>query len=573
MKGTYKAIIIILAIAVLAVGGVLLVKRQLWKAQPADAITIKQKEQSPVDLRPAAIAKLQAMVLQASDSLYKLRIDSLLTEMGSGTIVLRGVGLYPDSNSKRRLHSQQRLPDDVFEIELKSLRITGIGLDNIIHRRDIHLQSISCSTPQIIVHHKAQPYNAEDRAQAHRTTLFGRLKGKIDRLAIDSIRMRHGVLVDYTDGQKNVFHELSVLLTDILIDSVAEKDNTRCLFAKKMQLDAGSITLSDGIYDLSLGGITVLGNQKEVTVKDFAMLPKGGKEAAARQQKERTSIFTIKAPTVKLKGANWWAAVNRESLIASEADITGANVNVYTDGRVPAGPVERDNFPHQKLAGVKMPVSLKQVILKGATLVCEAFNPLSGEQGRMVFGDLSLDAPNVTNLPAEVAAKPVIQVKGSGMFMNTTPLSTVFTLDLRRNSHGAFKVDMKMGHLDKEPVNTFSEAMGLVHFKSGQMESANGHVEGNNDQLHGTITARYTDLHLEPLKRKGDEIKEKNVTGKLANILFVKDNNPSKGKLRQPDFSLDRTTESNFFAFVWEGLKLGLLKMIGVPPKLGMKKK
>jgi hypothetical protein len=573
MKGTAKAITIVLLIAGLAASGVFIIKKKWWQAQPADAITIRQKESSPLDLRPAAIAKLQQLMLSASDSLYKLRIDSLLTEVASGTIVLKGVGIYPDSNARRRLHEQHRLPDDVFEIEVKSLRITGIGLGDIINRRDIHLQSIACSTPEIIVHHKAQPYNAEDRAEARRTTIFGRLKDKIDRIAIDSIRMRHGVLVDYTDGQKNVFHELSLLLTDILIDSAAEKDNSRCLFAKKMLLDAGGITLSDGIYDLSMGGISVMGNQKEVTVRDFALLPKGGKEAAARQQKERSSIFTIKAPIMKLKGANWWAAVNRESLFAREAEVSGANVNVYTDGRVPPGPVERDNFPQQKLAGVSMPVSIKQVNLKGATLVYEAFNPLSAEKGRMVFNNLSLQAPGVTNLPAEVAAKPVVQVRGSCMFMNVSPITAVFALDLRRNRKGAFKVDVTMGPLDREPVNTFSEAMGLVRFPTGHMESAKGYVEGNNDQLHGRVTAHYTDLHLEPLKRKGDEIKEKNVTGKLANILFVKDNNPSRGKLREPDFSLDRTTESNFFAFVWEGFKLGLLKMIGVPPKLGMKKK
>lgn len=573
MKGAYKAIIIILAVAGLAVGGVLVLKRQWWKAQPADAIAIKQKEKSPVDLRPAAIAKLQALVLTASDSLYKLRVDSMVTEVSSGTIVLKGVGLYPDSNVKRRLHQQQRLPDDVFEVELKSLRITGIGLDDIVHRRDIHLQSVSCSTPHIIVHHKAQPYNSKQQGSDCPMSVYSRIKDNLDRLAIDSVSVRNGILIDYTDGGKNVFNELAIRLTDILIDSTAEQDRSRCFYAKKMELDAGSITLSDGMYDLSMGGISVLGNQKEVTVRDFAMLPRGGKEAAAGSQKERGSIFTIKTPAIRLKETNWWAAVNRESLIAREMEISGTYIDVYTDGRLPPGQVVRDNFPQQKLMDVHFPVSIKRVAISGATLLCEAFNPESNELGKMTFNSLGLDISNITNKASEIATHPVATAKGSCRFMNTTPLTANFTFDLPRTSRGGFKVEISMGNLSKDVVNGFSEAMGLVHFNSGQMEWAKSQIAGNNDQLQGKVAAHYTDLHLEPLKRKEDKIKEKNVTGKVANVLFVKDNNPSRGKLRAPDFTLSRTTESNFFAFVWEGLKRGLLDMIGIPPKLAIKKK
>jgi hypothetical protein len=575
MNWKNKTVIVLLAVLLLTVSGILYVKQQFWKAQPADAVPIKQKERTPLDLRPAAIAKLQQLVQAASDSLYKLRIDSLFTELTSGTIVLRGIGLYPDSNAIHRLHSLQRLPDDVFRIELKSLRISGIGLDDIIHRRDIHLQSVSCNTPRIIVYHKAQPYNADECAATNARSLYARIKNQIDKLAIDSISLRQGVLIDYAGRQKNIFNELSLLLCDILIDSAAEKDRSRCLFAKKMQLDAGSITLSDGNYDLTMGGLSVNGPQQQVRVRNFAMLPRGGREAVARRQKERGSIFTIRVPEMTLKGANWWAAVNRESIIAEEANVHGARVEVYVDQHVPPGPIQRSNFPQQKLMDVDMRVSLKQVSVNGASLICEEFSAASNKVGRMLFSNLFLVAEGVTNIPSEVAARPVVRIKGDCRFMNTTPLTGIFALDLPKNKRGGFRVDVTMGALGHEIVNRFSEALGLVRFPSGQMQSAKGHIEGNNDVLKGKVSIRYSDLHLEPLKYKnGDSsrLKEKHISGKIANILFVKDNNPSRGALREPDFSLSRTTESNFFAFTWEGLKLGLLKTIGVPPKLGAKK-
>lgn len=574
MKGTTKTIIIVLIVAVLAAGGILFIKQRWWKAQPTSAIAIVQKEKTPLDLRPAAIAKLQGLVKDASDGLYNLRIDTLETEIASGTIIFKGVGLYPDSNGRKRLHGLHRLPDDVFEIELSSLRITGIGLGDIIHRRDIHLQSISCNGPHIKVYHEAQSYNAKSCDSG--LTLYQRIKKDFDRIAIDSVRFRHGLLTDYSKGRKNIFQEVSLLMTDILVDSAAAQDKSRCLFAKEMRLQSGKIELGDGNYDIGMGGIQVDGPRNEVLVRGFYLHPHGGKEAFARRQKERSSIYTIDMPLLRLRGANWWAAVNGESFFAQEAEISNVHADVYSDGRVPAGPVECCNFPQQKLMDVPFPVSIPRAVLKNATLIFEAFNPESNKLGRMFFTGLNMNIQGATNVPAEVAKHPVAHIHASSTFMSTTPLAADFALQLPRNKQGAFTVDIRMGALRNDVVNTFSEALGLVRYPTGEMQDATAHVEGNNKVVHGTVSAHYSDLHIEPLKpEQGDDghLKEKKVTGKLANILFVKDNNPSHGNLRQPDFLLNRSNEANFFSFCWEGIKLGLLKMIGVPPKLGMKKK
>ena len=92
-------------------------------------------------------------------------------------------------------------------------------------------------------------------------------------------------------------------------------------------------------------------------------------------------------------------------------------------------------------------------------------------------------------------------------------------------------------------------------------------------QINQGCNRRFIFTFLKKKKNDDGSLKEKNLTGKFANIFFVKNNNPSRGELRQPDFSLNRTKESNLFSFAWEGFKLGLLKTIGIPPKLGMKKK
>ncbi len=575
MKRAYVITIVILSVVLLSVGGLLHWKHQLLKTQPANAIAVAQKEKTPLDLRPAAIARLQRLISNASDGLYRLRIDSLFTELSSGSIILKGVGLYPDSTAMVQLHQEQKLPDDVYQMEMNSLRISGIGLADIVHHRKPHFCCVAADNPRIAIHHKLQPYNADERARAKRELMFSRLHAQIDRLQVDTILVRKGTVTDYADGRKNEYKDVSINLSDVLIDSAAEKDQTRFLFAKKAIIQAWAISMpaDKSGYDLSMDGISIYGERRQVIVRNLKLHPHAGREAFVRSQKERKCVYDVTAPEIVLNRVNWWASAHGESLIADEAEVSNARVNVYMDQRIPAGPVEWDDFPHQKLGTIPKPVSVKRVHVKGTTVTYEQYTVESGKQTSMSFNDIDLVAEHATNLTKEVAAQPAAHAHATCRFMNATPMTADFVLYLPKSKQGAFKVSMDMGELNPDQVNRFSEGMGLVRFSSGHMEKARAQLTGDDYNLHGNISVRYTDLHLQPLKPNEDaegHPKEKHVSSKVANLLFVKNNNPGRRSgMREPDFVLKRTKEANFFGFVWEGLKLGLLKTAGIPPKLG----
>ncbi len=577
MTNTSRAAIIIAAILLLAASGVWYAKRRLlWNARPADAIPIAQKERTPLDLRPATIARLQGLVQEGSEGLYKLRIDSLLTDIASGTIVLKGVGLYPDSNAIRALHEQKKLPDDIFQLELESLRISGIDLADILNRRDMHVRAIVCDGANVVVHHQRQPYNADERAAAKGKSLFARLNNQLDRLAIDSVALMHSNITDRSGGRKEVYKDVSVALSNVLIDSAAELDKTRFLFAKQLLLEAGDIRLPVGAsnYDLGIGAIRISGGEQQLDIRNLTLKPHSGREAFLRLQKEQVEVYDIELPALHLRGTDWWAAVHGESLLADEVELDDATINVYLDQRMPASAeIKRDNFPQQMLADAGLNVSLKRVTLKNAVLNYDELTKRSGVQSRLTFSAINAVAEGVSNMAGEIKKHPDARLRGSCRLMNAATMTGDFLLALSRNRKGAFTADLTMGAMSHDAVNPFSEGMGLVRFTGGDLQEATAHIAGNNDWVNGRLSARYTDLHIEPLKTKEDQsgrLKGKKITRTIANSLFVKDNNPSKGKLRQPEFSLDRTKEGNFFNFVWMGLKAGLLKTLGVPLKLGM---
>ncbi|MEO6833758.1 MAG: hypothetical protein ABI378_14060, partial [Chitinophagaceae bacterium] len=546
-------------------------------AHPANSPAITQKEISPLDLRPAAIAKLQQMVEAGSDSLYQLGIDSLHTDIVSGTIILKGVSIQPDSNIITKMRREKSLPDDIYHISLASLRITGIGLADFLHGRNISLGSIICAEPQITVNHQLQAYNSDKRAKAKRSSLFSRLRGQIDKLAIDSISITQGNFKDQSSGITNTYHDVSIALKDILIDSVAEKDTSRFLFAKVALLQTGKIIMPTGKsqYDLSIGGIAISGEKRQVVIRDLALKPHGGKEAFLSHQKTQVEVYDIAIPSITLNGVDWWAAAHGESLIAKDAELTGSQWYIYVDQRLPSGiTIKRDNFPQQMLEHLRMPVSVHQVMVQAATLTYEEFTRKSGKQSRITFNNMDAIAEGFSNLPSEIAIHPVAHFSGTCRFMNATDMAADFALSLPRKKLGAFKGNLSVGGLTSAMINPFGEGMGLIRITSGQVQYAKVHVEGNNNNVHGTVAAAYTDLHILPLKpseNRNEKLKKRPIIGKIANLILIKSNNPAKGAtLRRPSFTLDRINEANFFNFVWMGAKQGLLKTIGVPTALGM---
>ena len=158
--------------------------------------------------------------------------------------------------------------------------------------------------------------------------------------------------------------------------------------------------------------------------------------------------------------------------------------------------------------------------------------------------------------------------------MHKVPLTGNFKFDLAKVHSGTFTANLFMDTLQKELINPVAQSLGLFLVKKGEMQSGSAHLQGNDFTINGTVAFRYTDLHVDPLKKKKDDdkLKKKTFTSLFANTFLIQNSNPGKGNdLRKPQFSVNRADNSNFFSFVWASVLTGILKTIGVPVKAVLK--
>lgn len=560
-----------LCLLLLAGGGFLYLKYRVLRA--ADFEPDVSKRKSFFDLTPEVVAKMQQEVKDGSKGLYRLQVDSLELSLFKENIDATAIRIAPDSNAIRSLRNGQKLPDDIFRIEAQRLHIDGLGINELINRRNIGLGVIRLEKPVVTMHHHPQPYN--DSIRKNQQTPYQIVSQFVNRLSIDSLNILDGDFNSYGNLPKEnqTFHHVTVTMADFLATATSQFDTSRILLAKHLSLSAASYELPghDNDYDFSIDSLSIIAEDRLATAKKIALKPRGGRAAFVKRLKTQAEVYDVEIAEAKVYGLDWKHLLKTENLLAQKATVNGAKVRIYVDKSLPEyGGIKRDNFPQQMLMDCATIITVPDVRLHDVDIIYQEYNPDAKKQGTILFRGLNATVDHISNDPAEVRRHPVAHLKANTLFMGATPMRGSFAFELRRQRQGAFRVDMEMGRLDPALVNRFAEALGLVTFTSGEMQRGVVHISGDNNQVRGTVQAEYTDLRLAPLKYKKGRLKKAWFNTLVANVL-VKNKNPRRnGDVRVSEFVLDRTDEANFFAFAWMGMKKGLLKTIGVPAKLGM---
>ena len=571
-----KKIAIILALVLLIIAGsYVFIKFNFLKAKDFKPDTSKQK--SIIDLRPAIIAKLQQLVKDGSNGLYILSIEKINPDVFASKLDVVNASIHVDTAAMLQLDSLKRLPDDIFTIRFDSLHIDGIGIVDLLHRNRINITGINISKPVIEVYHKTRAYNKEERELNDTLSLYHRIKGQMNKIGIGRINIDNGTFINYEIAHKKrvtKFNYITIRINDLLIDSSTQFDANRFLFAKHATIDAKNymIPTPDSLYYFKTGAISISAEQHKIILLNVELNPRGNRKQFESKLHYRNEMYHMVLPKVTLNDVNWWAMMNHEKFIAKKAEIAGGLFTIFLDRSLPHNSaIQVDNFPHQMLMKIPIPVSVTNLTLKHVNVSYEEYNPDAKQGAITYFDNINGQINYASNISADIKKYPVANFSGSGLFMHHIPMSARFTFDLSKYKTGEFTADVHMDTLDNVTVNPLAEPLGLFSIKSGQMQQGTAHIEGNNFNAKCKLAISYTGLHINPLKKADEngQLKKKHVTGFIANVFLIKNANPVKGKeLRQPDFSVERDHHGNFFNMIWITILTGILKTIGIPVKL-----
>ena len=568
-----KKVLVIIILVTVVIGGYLYLRYSVLKSK--DFKPDLSKSKSELDLRPALIAKMRQLVKDGSNGLYNLHITQVEPSVTQSSVDFVGVVLTPDSSGLARLDSLQMAPDDVFKISFKALHIGGIGISDLLNKKEIDLTSIIVDEPVIEVFHQERSYNADKRLQNDTLTLYQKITRNFSSIAINKILVKGGRFISHTakNNKTTSYKNVSIQLSDLLIDSSSQYDANRFLFAKKADFSVGKYSLPtpDSLYFFSCNSVTVSAENRRLTATGIELTPRFTKDAFQQKIQRRQDRYTIKIPKLVLSGVDWWKLVNNDKLIARQADIYNGSLSDYVDMRKPAKEFKVNNYPHQAIMNIKMPINIEKIQMHNMSVTYEELSSVSLKPGTVYFDNINGEMRNITNMPAEFGNKN-LTFTAKALFMKKAPITVDFKLNLAKHKTGNFSADIRAGAIDHSIPNKLAEPLGLFNLKSGNIKEATAHMYGDNNQVTSDFLMLYNNLYVIPMK-KDEEVKgglkKKKLVGALANLLLIKDANPDKsGDVRRFKYVVQRKQHPNFFNQLWKTLLTGILKTIGAPEKL-----
>ncbi len=557
-------------IVLLIISGYLILR---WMILKPDGTVPSPKSTAGIDLQPLMINKIASIIKDESGGLYSVNIEKLDADVVSSKADLYNVSIVPDSVAVLHLDSLQQLPDDIFTISFSRLHITNITPADLLHKDRIDLDSVVLLNPQLTIYHRSRPYNKQKPGEDSSQTVLQKVRKQFKSIAIKSITGTNGIFtdVDVAHGSiSKIFRNVNIMVRDLLLDESTRDNNDRVLLSKELKLSTENYLAktSDSLYEFKIRSISVDAVKHSLVANDVELLPRGNKAQFEKKLQHMGDMFTLRFPKLEFDGIKWWQLMNSETFICDNAEMYNAQIDDYLDRSLPhsTGGITFKNFPQQLLKQLELQVNVKTLNIHKANVAYEEFAPETEQSGTVYFSDINGTLNNVTNMPAVIKKNGFSTANATAMFMNIVPIKTAFSFDLVRSS-GDFTADLETGAMDSSVLNPVTMSLGLVQIKKGIIHSGTVHMKGNNAGSTASVLMLYDDLHVVPLKKEsgGTDLKKKTLLSFIANAFILKKNNPKGSeKATAVRVALPRGDHGNYFNFIWNTIRKGILKTLGV---------
>jgi hypothetical protein len=516
------------------------------------------------DFEPLIKKKLAELVSRGSNGLYILEMESVEIDVLKSTIRAIDVKLHPDSIRMKEMEAFNMLPDDIFEVNLKSLLITGLSPTDFINSKKINVDQVILDTPNVVIYHEKRDYN---KASKDTTNFFSRIAPDNQAYTIKDFllkKMRITYRNKTTGAPAKILNDVTARLGDIRIDSTTAKDSSRFFFAENagLYLNNYSSLSADKLYRSTIDSVWIDPKNKILKAYQLKVEPQYSKTAFNDKVGYMKERYDFLVKNLVAKNVDWWSLMNGESIHASEIALTGGHINVYLDRSQPGpGKSKVGNYPQQMVMKINKPTNIDLLRINGFFVSYEEFNPKSGQSGTVEFNNAHGTISNITNMQSVIASNPVMRADAHADFMGKAPLHAVFNFNLGRADNGNFSVTAEMGAMNGQHLNEASRGLGLVEIKELEIDKLKAEITGDNNHGNGRVSFAYHDLKIAALKEsdKG-KLKKRGIVSFLANTFVVKRDGETPPE--KYNVTYQRDPYRSFFNVVWQTISLGVIKAV-----------
>lgn len=506
-------------------------------------------------LAPLIRRKIEQAVIKSSDSLYRVSFSKLEINIFTGEAELTGIRLTPQRASRRA-------PAWLYQARVEQLLIKGARPIRYWFTKKLELGQITLIRPALSV----TRLKLDSQGAGHAQTLYQKLSKNIKSLHLEQLLWEHAQLkfVDRTQAvpETDRLDDLNITDTDLLIDSATQKDTTRTLYSREIAISIRNFegVSAGGNYQYKVHSVSYSTRNGRMTARGLALRPLPVSQFMARTKDDRFSFTLDSLVTNQL---NYGSFMLEHFLNASKLVAYKGSLGIYSN---PNGPLPKTDriitFPNYIIRQLKTHFAIDTLDISGFDVNYTEFNKKSKKPGTLTFKNTKARFVHISNERIKLAKNPLCAARLSTLFMGAGRLDLSCTFNLTDKVY-AFQYTGHLGAMNLMDINPLVMPLALGKVKSGQLQSLDFSISGNQRTNAGTVKLLYKNLDIALLDRN---YHLKPVKTLLANALVVKANNPDDASVpaRFAKVVFLRPMNYPFFRTLWSTLLSGIKPCAGV---------
>lgn len=438
------------------------------------------------------------------------------------------------------------------DLLLPLLRIEKTNLHALILGK-IKISRIIIASPQL-----QYTLGMEHKTQA-RPDLEGGLRQVFPDVEIGELKVVNG-----TVSINNIKEQYNIHLSQIdhsykninLNDSTSLRESSYIASAA-FSSKSFKVVLSDSLYVLQGGAITVDTIRNEVVFNHVELLPQYSEHVFFKKQGKQTDRITLTCPLIRVKGLDFQGLVFEKSIIAKEIYIPEMNIKTVRDKRFPP-PHKYKRLPAPSLMGANKYIKIDLVKVDKADITYQEIVPGAPGKSTLRLTKLAASISNITN-DRKASLSPMV-VKTSFYIYGKSHLRGNISFNLK-SKEGQFTASGTSTGMDIQHMNELLENSVFISVKEGTVDSLNFNFTGNDTLSQGKMDFYYHDLKVDMINKKTGNISK--IGSFIIDKLILKSDNPGRNeKVRAGKIHFERDRNKSVFNFLAKSLLSGIVSSI-----------
>lgn len=512
-------------------------------------------------------AKLHDTLSEKTGGLYHFHYDSLFLDEVGGTLRINNLDLFPDTAQYATMLRDKTNPPMLLSIHVPEFNILRVQTPKALLNKEIVGGKIEIA--QAFIQIELSGFLKDTTAYHPAQEIYKQILGQLKSIKIDSIQISHSTLIvkDLVSGRiqfKGI--DFSILLTDLLIDSIQKDDSTRILFSRNLELNCQHISIpsKDKKYLFQFENIGFNSANNQFSIGQLNVLPKLSEPEFAKESRIQKDRYDFHLQDIRIfpinREALWHKRIEVDSMI-----IVNGSFKIFRDLSYPHDSINRVGiYPQQQIKKLPLPVYLKKIVCRKCFVEYKEKNAKSDSSGKVQFADISATISNVTNMPQLIAMNNHCILDFRSRFLKKS--NFIAKLDmLLGDREGRFTIDGSLSPINAEDINPLIQPMALARIERGSIDKIDLHFLGHNFGCSGKVLFLYHDMKVAMLKKNEGENKyQKKALASFAANFIMKDSNPKSGQTRFANPEYKRDIHKSIFNLMWKTLFSGIKETAGV---------